>query len=549
MLSSPVRSSGPPRQASRARGRSHPGHVDRADPGRARAARGDAAPSPAPGCRGGSSSRRCCRPRASSPRWPACGRSRTPTRSRSSRRSSACWFWPSPTRVRFDTPLGFTVPTQLAFVPLVFAVPPAIVPIAVALAFAMAMAPEIAAGQVRPSRLMFAISNSWFSIGPVAVLAIAQRGATRRGRRRSCSAPSPPSSPSTSRPAALHVAITRDGELSSLLRASWIYGVDAALSATGLLAAENVHHTPLAALAMVPLLGLLAVFAQERRRRLREHARAVERLPRDRARPRRRHRSRRRLHRRALQERRRAHARARRASRPERRAAAQPRVRRAPARRGQDRHPQGDHQQARQARPPRVDDRQDPHARGPEDARPRRRVHARRSARSCAPTTSAGTAAATPTGWPASRSRSRPGSSRAATPGTRCAPTVPTARRSRTRSRRRSCARPRARNSIRVSSRSLLEVVASEAPEPQSQPQPGRSRSAQMQPVRHSRGLSSATHAKLAEDPRDVHAGRLLGHEQRRPDLTVGRALGEQRQHLTLARGEPERVLARAGAV
>ncbi len=34
-------------------------------------------------------------------------------------------------RVRFDTPLGFTVPTQLAFVPLVFAAPLAIVPIAV----------------------------------------------------------------------------------------------------------------------------------------------------------------------------------------------------------------------------------------------------------------------------------------------------------------------------------------------------------------------------------------------------------------------------------
>jgi putative nucleotidyltransferase with HDIG domain len=67
---------------------------------------------------------------------------------------------------------------------------------------------------------------------------------------------------------ALHVTISRDGGLSSLLRASWIYGVDAALSAPGLLAAESVHRTPLAALAMVPLLGLLAVFAHERRGRL-----------------------------------------------------------------------------------------------------------------------------------------------------------------------------------------------------------------------------------------------------------------------------------------
>jgi hypothetical protein len=70
-----------------------------------------------------------------------------------------------------------------------------------------------------------------------------------------------------------------------------------------------------------------------------------------------------------------------------------------------------------------------------------------------------------------------------------------------------------------------------------------------MQPVRHSRSLGSASHAKLAEDPRDVHAGRLLGHEQRRPDLTVGRALGQESQHLTFTRGEPERIIARGRAV
>ena len=170
-------------------------------------------------------------------------------------------------RVRFDTPLGFTVPTQLAFVPLVFAAPLAIVPIAVAAAFAMAMAPDIAAGKVRPSRLLFALSNSWFSIGPVAVLAIAHVAPRDAGPLLLLAALA---AQFTVDFAAgwLHVAISRDGGLSSLVRASWIYGIDAALAAPGLLAAESVHHTPLAALAMVPLLGLLAVFAHERRRRL-----------------------------------------------------------------------------------------------------------------------------------------------------------------------------------------------------------------------------------------------------------------------------------------
>ena len=171
------------------------------------------------------------------------------------------------TRVRFDTPLGFTVPVQLTFVPLVFAAPPAIVPIAVAMAFAIATVPEIVAGQVRPSRLVFALSNSWFSIGPAAVLAIAHVAPHHAGLFLLLAALAAQFAVDFAA-GALYVAISRDGGLSSLVRASWIYGVDAALTAPGLLAAESVHRTPLAAVAMVPLLGLLSVFARERRRRL-----------------------------------------------------------------------------------------------------------------------------------------------------------------------------------------------------------------------------------------------------------------------------------------
>jgi len=60
----------------------------------------------------------------------------------------------------------------------------------------------------------------------------------------------------------------RDANLSSLFSSSWVYGIDAALSGVGLVVAEEIHTTPLAPLALVPLLGLLAVFAHERRRRL-----------------------------------------------------------------------------------------------------------------------------------------------------------------------------------------------------------------------------------------------------------------------------------------
>src|SRR5512135_2491227 len=53
------------------------------------------------------------------------------------------------TTVKFDTPFGYTVPTQLAFVPLVFAVPAAVVPIAVVIGLAVARVRDVLSGEIR----------------------------------------------------------------------------------------------------------------------------------------------------------------------------------------------------------------------------------------------------------------------------------------------------------------------------------------------------------------------------------------------------------------
>ena len=170
-------------------------------------------------------------------------------------------------RVQFDTPLGFTVPTPLAFVPLLFAAPPAIVPLAVAGAFGLATIPEIATGKAHPSRLVNAPGNAWFAVGPVAVLAITHTPAQDAGPLLLLAALLAQFL-LDELSASLRLAATRGANLASLWRSTWIYGIDAALAVPGLLAAESIHETPLAALAMVPLLGLLAVFAHERHRRL-----------------------------------------------------------------------------------------------------------------------------------------------------------------------------------------------------------------------------------------------------------------------------------------
>jgi putative nucleotidyltransferase with HDIG domain len=171
------------------------------------------------------------------------------------------------TRVNFDTPLGCATPVQLAFVPVVFTVPVAVVPIAIAAAFVFARGPEIARGEIPPSRLVLQPSNAWFAVGPAAVLALAHVDPWRAGPALLL--------------AALAAQFVADAVVStiafSLKRRSgptwlpgmgWVYGIDAALAAPALVAAEAVHRNSWAALALVPLLGLLSVFARERRKRL-----------------------------------------------------------------------------------------------------------------------------------------------------------------------------------------------------------------------------------------------------------------------------------------
>jgi len=169
--------------------------------------------------------------------------------------------------VRIDTPFGFTVPTQVAFVPLLFAVPVAIVPIAVLLALAIAGLGYVVPGGMPRSRLMQSVGNAWFSIGPAAVFAIANVAPRNAGAELLLAAlvgqVVVDFTVST-----LNYAIARGASLTAQLRDWWVYGIDAALSPIVLGVAEDIHATPAAALALVPLLGLLAVFARERHQRL-----------------------------------------------------------------------------------------------------------------------------------------------------------------------------------------------------------------------------------------------------------------------------------------
>jgi putative nucleotidyltransferase with HDIG domain len=173
-------------------------------------------------------------------------------------------------RLEFEIGAGYTVPTQLIFVPMLFVLPPAIVPLVVVVAALIGdRLPDVLAGRVHPSRVLLVLGDAWFALGPAAVFVAAGIGA-----------PDLADWPLY----ALALAAQFAGDLAGSvlgervghgvrprlvltgLREVWL--VDALLSPIGLLAAFASTVQPQAYLLVLPLGALLAVFARERRERI-----------------------------------------------------------------------------------------------------------------------------------------------------------------------------------------------------------------------------------------------------------------------------------------
>ena len=174
------------------------------------------------------------------------------------------------TRVKFTIGFGFTVPTQLVFVPMLFLLPLGLVPLAVTLGIWLGTLPDYLSGRIHASRLLLALGNSWHALAPVLVLAIA--GATRPelGRWQILLA-------AFASQLVLDCVVSTLREWAALgispklqpALLGWVALVDATLTPVGLLAAiAAVAVGWFAALLLLPLLGLLALFAGEREARI-----------------------------------------------------------------------------------------------------------------------------------------------------------------------------------------------------------------------------------------------------------------------------------------
>jgi putative nucleotidyltransferase with HDIG domain len=172
-------------------------------------------------------------------------------------------------RLEFEAGAGYLVPTQLIFVPMLFVLPPGIVPLAVVTALALDHLPDVLARRLHPQRLVAVPGDAWFALGPAVVFTLAD-----------VHGPALADWPLY----ALALATQFVGDLcGSALRERLAHGlrpklqlgvlrevwrIDALLSPIGLLAALASTVEPYAFLLVLPLGALLAIFARERRERI-----------------------------------------------------------------------------------------------------------------------------------------------------------------------------------------------------------------------------------------------------------------------------------------
>ena len=177
-------------------------------------------------------------------------------------------------RVKFTIGYGYTVPTQLIFVPMLLLLPAPVVPLLVAAASVIGNLPDYLGSRAHPSRALLAIGDSWHALGPALVLVAA-------------GVDGPSWSLWPVYLAALAAQFAFDFTASTVREwlwlgvsprlqgrlLAWLFLVDLMLSPIGLLAALAATETRLAPFLTLPLAGLLSIFARERRQRL---AHAVE---------------------------------------------------------------------------------------------------------------------------------------------------------------------------------------------------------------------------------------------------------------------------------
>ncbi len=175
-------------------------------------------------------------------------------------------------RVCFPVGASYSAPTQLFLVPMLLLVPPAWTPLLVGVAGGLAALPDYVGGTKHPDRALLKAGDSLYTVPAALLLAVAGSGA-------------PDWSDSSLYLAALLLLLASDFVVTvarerlafgvetklQIGLQGWVWLVDILLAPIGLVLAFAAAGRPAVVLLGLPLVGLLALFAVERRQRV-EHA-------------------------------------------------------------------------------------------------------------------------------------------------------------------------------------------------------------------------------------------------------------------------------------
>jgi signal transduction histidine kinase/CheY-like chemotaxis protein len=170
--------------------------------------------------------------------------------------------------VQFPVGSAWTAPTQLVFVPMLFVLPTPFVPLVVATCSLVERLPQVVRWRLGPTRLLAAIGDSFYALGPALVLVLAD-GQTFAWRHWPLYVAAFGAQIVFDCGAGLARTWFAEGvRPSGQLQMAWLYVTDASLSCIGLLIAASAVGRPALALLALPLVGLMGLLGRERRQRL-----------------------------------------------------------------------------------------------------------------------------------------------------------------------------------------------------------------------------------------------------------------------------------------
>jgi len=172
-------------------------------------------------------------------------------------------------RIDFEIGTGYAVPTQLVLLPMFVLLPVPYVPLCVLCGLLLGGAPDYLRGRVPLNRSLLRFVNSWHAVGPALVLiAVGEPDPTPRYLPVYAAALLVQFSFDFASTAARDRLGLGISPFTLLPVMGWIWAVDSALTPMAILAALASRGEPVLVLFALPLIGLLAYFAKERRVRI-----------------------------------------------------------------------------------------------------------------------------------------------------------------------------------------------------------------------------------------------------------------------------------------